>query len=138
MLMRPQPLSAKEATERRASFFTRSTYRSRVGRLRKSERNRSSPRPRCSPALRPRYLNAVQHLSLPALALLVGDLYQRAGLGLTPGEDHRALADDLGDHSDVQATVWDLWATELLLIGQDLGEPGGWYDFDFSEAVPVE
>lgn len=77
-------------------------------------------------------------LSLPALALLVGNLYHRAGLGLPPGEDHRALADYLGCHPDVQAAVWNLWATELLLTGQDLGEPGGWYDFDFYEAVPVE
>ncbi|AFD27439.1 hypothetical protein [Deinococcus gobiensis] len=80
----------------------------------------------------------MHHLSHPEFALLVGDLYRRAGLGLPPGEDHRALADDLGCHPDVQAAVWDLWATELLLTGQDLGEPGGWYDFDFSEAVPVE
>ena len=80
----------------------------------------------------------MQHLSLPDLALLLGDLYQRAGLGLPPGEDHQALADYLGCHPEVQAVVWDLWQIELLLTGQDLGEAGGWLDYDFYEAVPVE
>lgn len=43
-----------------------------------------------------RYPDPMQHLSHPDLALLVGNLYQRAGLGLPLGEDHRALTDDLG------------------------------------------
>ena len=55
-----------------------------------------------------------------------------------PGEEHRALADYLGCHPDVQAAVWDLWQIELLITGQNLGEAGGWLDFDFYEAVPVE
>ena len=80
----------------------------------------------------------MHHLSLPNLALLPSDLYHRAGLGLTPGEEHRALADYLGCHPKVQEAVWDLWQVELVLTGQDLGEAGGWLDFDFYEAVPVE
>lgn len=77
-------------------------------------------------------------LSLPDLTLLLSDQYHRAGLGLASGEEHRALADDLGCHPDVQAAVWDLWQVELLLTGQEVGEAGGWLDFDFYEAVLVE
>ena len=51
----------------------------------------------------------MQHLSHPDLALLLGGLYHRAGLGLTPGEEYRALADDLGCHIEVQAAVWNFW-----------------------------
>lgn len=80
----------------------------------------------------------MRHLSLPEIVLHLGDLYERAGLGLSPNDLHRELADYLGCHPDVQAAAWDLWATELLLTGQDLSEPGGWLDFDFYEAVPVE
>lgn len=43
-----------------------------------------------------------------------------------------------GRHADAQVAAWALWATELQLTGHDLGEPVGWLNFDFSEAVPVE
>ena len=44
-------------------------------------------------------------VSLPDLALLLGDLYQRANLGLMLGEEHQALPDDLGCHPNVQEAV---------------------------------
>ena len=80
----------------------------------------------------------MQHFSLPDVALLLGDLYHRTGLGLPLGEEHRAPADDLGCHLDVQAAVWDLWQVKLLPTEQNLGKAGGWLDFDFYEAVPVK
>lgn len=80
----------------------------------------------------------MDHLSLPEIALHLGDLYERAGLGLPPNALHRELADYLGCHPEAHAAAWALWATELELTGRDLGEPGGWLDYDFYEAVAVE
>lgn len=80
----------------------------------------------------------MHHLSLPEIALHLGDLYARAGRGWPPDDLHRQLADFLGCHPEVRDRVWELWATELALTGRDLGEPGGWLDFDFYEAVPAE
>lgn len=76
-------------------------------------------------------------LSLPEIALHQGDLYERAGLGFPPNALDRELADYLGYHQELHA-AWALWATELKLTGRDLSEPGGWFDDDFYEAVPVE
>ena len=80
----------------------------------------------------------MRHLSLPEIALHLGDLYERASLGLPPSDLHRALADYLGCHPEAHAAAWALWMTELELSGRDLSEAGGWLDFDFYEAVPVE
>lgn len=80
----------------------------------------------------------MQPLTLPELALHLGDLYERARLGLPPNALHRELADYLGCSPELQAAVWDLWQTELALAGRDLGAPGGWLDYGFYDAVPVE
>lgn len=77
-------------------------------------------------------------VSLPEIALHLGDLYARAGLGLPPDDLHRALADYLGCHPEVHAATWALWATELELTGQDVGRAGAWLDFGFYAVVPME
>lgn len=80
----------------------------------------------------------MQYLTLPEIALHLGDLYHRTGPGLPPDELHRRLANYLGCHSEAHAAAWALWATELELTGRDLGEPDGWLDFTFYDAVSTE
>lgn len=77
-------------------------------------------------------------LTASETAFLLAELYWRAGQGWAPDTRHQVLADFLGCHPEARDAAWDLWRTELELMGQDLGEPSGWLDFDFYEAVPME
>jgi hypothetical protein len=70
------------------------------------------------------------------IALLLDEVYGRAGQGWPSELRHWQLTDDLGCHPEVQTAAWALWATKLELTGRDLGEPGGWLNYNFSEIAP--
>jgi hypothetical protein len=70
------------------------------------------------------------------IALLLDEVYGRAGQGWPPELRPWQLAHDLSCHPKAHAAAWALWATELELTGRDLGKPGGWLDSDFSKVAP--
>lgn len=54
------------------------------------------------------------------------------GIGLLL-EERTVLADYLGCHEDVKATVWEAWQQELDSRGEDRGDAQSWLNVEFME-----